>query len=216
MVNFIALLGWSPGGDREKFTMAEMVEAFSVERIGKTNAKFDRDKLLAFNTDAIAAAWPRTGCWRRLRITCALNQTAIPAGDAELLRRLLRATQGFRTFADIVDQVRRASIRPTTPIAYDAKAVEKVLDKGGDAGFAVLAELRPRAGGGRLDGGGAGQAARTASAKPRSSAWARSPSRIRVAVTGTTISPAIHETLLLLGQAKTLARIDRCLAMRRG
>ncbi|MCH8969116.1 MAG: glutamate--tRNA ligase, partial [Planctomycetes bacterium] len=51
LLNFIALLGWSPGDDREHFTLDELVEAFTLERIGKTSAKFDRDKLLSFNTD---------------------------------------------------------------------------------------------------------------------------------------------------------------------
>ena len=58
MINFIALLGWSPGEDREKMTLQEMVGLFSVDRIGRTNARFDREKLLAFNTDAVAAASP--------------------------------------------------------------------------------------------------------------------------------------------------------------
>src|SRR5207244_7557817 len=61
MVNFLALLGWNPGmktpdgKDLEKFDMAFLAEHFSVERIGKTNSKFDRAKLLSFNADAIAA-----------------------------------------------------------------------------------------------------------------------------------------------------------------
>ena len=48
LLNFIALLGWSPGNDRERMTVAEMCELFSAERIGKTNARFDRQKLLNF------------------------------------------------------------------------------------------------------------------------------------------------------------------------
>ena len=56
MINFIALLGWNPKGNREKFSLAEMTELFTLSGIGKSNAKFDRDKLLAFNTDAMAAA----------------------------------------------------------------------------------------------------------------------------------------------------------------
>ncbi|MCH8853986.1 MAG: glutamate--tRNA ligase, partial [Planctomycetes bacterium] len=51
LLNFIALLGWSPGDDREDFALDELVEAFTLERIGKTSAKFDRVKLLSFNTD---------------------------------------------------------------------------------------------------------------------------------------------------------------------
>ncbi|MDH4121427.1 MAG: glutamate--tRNA ligase [Deltaproteobacteria bacterium] len=45
LVNFIALLGWSPGDDREVFTLEELVQEFSIERINKTGAVFNRDKL---------------------------------------------------------------------------------------------------------------------------------------------------------------------------
>src|SRR6185436_978531 len=54
LLNFLALLGWSPGGDRERMSMEEMTSLFSIEGIGKSNAKFDRAKLLAFNTEAAA------------------------------------------------------------------------------------------------------------------------------------------------------------------
>ena len=64
LLNFLALLGWSPGGDRERMTMDEMVQLFSLDRVGKSNPKFDRDKLLAFNTEAAAAATPRAAAGR--------------------------------------------------------------------------------------------------------------------------------------------------------
>ena len=54
LLNYIALLGWSPGKDIERFDMDFVVENFSIERIGKANAKFDRDKLFRFNGDTIA------------------------------------------------------------------------------------------------------------------------------------------------------------------
>ena len=59
LINFIALVGWNPGTEQERFTKEELVAAFSLDRLSKTNAKFDRAKLLAFNTDACAAATAR-------------------------------------------------------------------------------------------------------------------------------------------------------------
>ncbi len=58
LLNFLALLGWSPGGDRERMSMDEMVKLFSIDGIGKSNASFDRVKLAAFNTEAVAGATP--------------------------------------------------------------------------------------------------------------------------------------------------------------
>jgi glutamyl-tRNA synthetase len=49
VLNYIALLGWSPKGEREKFTLAEMIEAFDVAGISKSPAIFDENKLLWLN-----------------------------------------------------------------------------------------------------------------------------------------------------------------------
>ncbi len=50
LINYLALLGWNPGGDRELMTMAEMIEAFSLDRVHKAGAKFDEEKLKAFQS----------------------------------------------------------------------------------------------------------------------------------------------------------------------
>ena len=49
VTNFLAMLGWNPGTEQELFTMDEMVEAFSIERINKSGAKFDIEKGKWFN-----------------------------------------------------------------------------------------------------------------------------------------------------------------------
>ena len=48
-INMLALLGWNPGTDQELFTMDELVAAFSLERVGKSGAKFDPEKTKWFN-----------------------------------------------------------------------------------------------------------------------------------------------------------------------
>ncbi|MEQ1745445.1 MAG: glutamate--tRNA ligase [Saprospiraceae bacterium] len=54
-INFLALLGWHPGGDQEMFSMDELVQAFSVEHIGKSGARFDYEKAKWFNQRYIQA-----------------------------------------------------------------------------------------------------------------------------------------------------------------
>ena len=208
LLNFIALLGWSPGGQREKMTLAQMIELFSVERIGKVNAKFDRAKLLAFNTDAIAAA-TTDRLVSALKDYLSLNDTPIPSGDDALLRRLVEVNRGMRTLADVVSRS-GVLFSPDDSFPYDPKAVEKVLAKGG---FDVLAEIR-----GLLAGANWTQADLTALleqyAAQHNLGMGKVAQPIRVAVTGSTISPAIGDTLELLGRERTLARIDRCLRLR--
>ena len=55
LCNFLALLGWNPGGDVERFDNAFLAENFGTGRIGKSPSKFDRTKLLAF-TDSVQDA----------------------------------------------------------------------------------------------------------------------------------------------------------------
>lgn len=49
LINFLAFLGWNPGTEKEIFSMSELVDAFSIERIGKAGAKFDIQKAQWFN-----------------------------------------------------------------------------------------------------------------------------------------------------------------------
>ncbi|MBR4081240.1 MAG: glutamate--tRNA ligase, partial [Clostridia bacterium] len=53
LINYLALVGWNPGNDREFFTMDELVEAFSVDRLSKSPGIFDVDKLTWFNWEYI-------------------------------------------------------------------------------------------------------------------------------------------------------------------
>lgn len=55
VVNYVALLGWSPGGERELFTLSELCEIFDISGISKSPAIFDMDKLTYFNSEYIRA-----------------------------------------------------------------------------------------------------------------------------------------------------------------
>ena len=211
LANFIALLGWNPGGERERMGLSEMVELFSLDRLGKANARFDRAKLLAFNTESVASA----GVERLLvgfKDYLAVNADAgaiIPVGDDSLLRRLIQANKGFRTFQDIVAKT-GVLFGPDDGFAYDDQAVAKVLARN-DEGYNVLAQLRPRLAECPWDETGV-RGVIDGFCQTSGLGMGKVAQPLRVAVTGSTISPAIYDTLLILGRQKTLARIDRCLA----
>lgn len=211
VVNFIALLGWNPGGGREKFTLAELVGLFGLERVGKSNAKFDRDKLLAFNTDAIASA-DEDRLLAALKDYLSLNETPIPSGDDELLGALLRACKGCRTLADIPAKC-GVLFGANDAFEYDAQAVKKNLRKNDDAGYAVLVEAIDELA--SIDWTAeAIEAWLGAYAESHGLGLGKVAQPLRVAVTGCAISPPIVETLVFLGPDRTLARIARCLATR--
>ena len=58
ILNYVALLGWSPGGEREIYTLNEMLEVFDISGISKSSTTFDIDKLNHFNGEYIRALSP--------------------------------------------------------------------------------------------------------------------------------------------------------------
>jgi glutamyl-tRNA synthetase len=211
MINYLALLGWNPGNDIERFSLDELIELFAPDRVGRTNAKFDRDKLLAFNTDAAAAA-SEDRLLEAFKDYLSINETPIPSDDDDLLGRILQANKGFRTFADIIAKS-GILFDDESAIEYDPKAVKKWLNKAEGAGWAMLAELRGSLAGCEWTGEAIEQLiADICEAKEIGMGKVAQP--IRVAVAGKAVSPSIGETLMFLGKEKTLLRIDNCLAAR--
>lgn len=210
--NFIALLGWSPGENREHMSMDEMCRDFSAERIGKTNARFDRVKLLNFNTVALAAA-DIDHKLAGLRDYLAVNDDSPLAGlDDSLLKRLIEMNEGFRLFRDIDDKTQML-FTPTESLEYDDAAVKKVLFKDDAVGMSVLRELSGVLSGVSEWSTGPLDAAVRGYAEQKGLGLGKVAQPLRVAVTGGTVSPPIFDTLGLLGREKTLARLARALKL---
>ncbi len=221
LCNYLALLGWSPGEkdeqgrDRERFDRAYLAERFSLERVGAGNARFDREKLLAFNQDAIAAlsdgdffahwiGWceryapqrlARDEAWRR-RFAAMIRTRCRTLADAT-------AADGPGAFAWADD----------AGFPYDPAAVEQWLRKGDPSGFArlreaeaVLAKLE------RFEPEEI-EAAVGALAAQLGVGMGKLAQPLRVAVTGRAASPPLGETLAILGRDAVLRRIARCRAL---
>jgi glutamyl/glutaminyl-tRNA synthetase len=141
MLNFLALLGWNPGGDREQMSVDELIQLFSIEGIGKGNAKFNREKLLAFNTDACAKASPDR-LVKAFRDYLSVNpDSPLNRASDEQLRTILTMKTGFRTLRQ-VDESSRFLLLRDDQIEYDADAVVKVLKKNDAQGLAILRDMR--------------------------------------------------------------------------
>src|SRR5688572_15584081 len=210
LLNFLALLGWSPGGDRERMSMDEMVQLFSIEGMRKANAKFAREKLLAFNTEALAAASDeRLLAAMKDFLSVNPDSPLRRATDAQLLQ-LLHMKKGMRTLRE-AEQACRFFFLEDDAIAYQPDAVEKVLRKNGGEGAMVLREVRAVLG--RVSDWKHEPIERALQqfCAEKSLGLGKVAQPIRVAVTGSTVSPPIFQSLEFLGPGRTLARIDRCL-----
>jgi glutamyl-tRNA synthetase len=208
LLNFLALLGWNPGGDREQMTLDEIVQLFSLENIGKSNARFDRDKLLSFNTTACASASEdRLIAAMRDYLHVNLDSPLKQASDAQLAQ-LLKMKAGFRLLRE-VDESSRFLFLGDEKIACDLQAIEKVLKKQG--GIGVLRDIEPILHGIANWNHEEIEKAINAYCAGKQLGLGKVAQPIRVAVSGGTISPPIFQSLEFLGKDRTLNRITRCL-----
>lgn len=210
--NFLALLGWSSGTDRERYNMDELVREFTLERVGRANAKFDYKKLLAFNTETCDQA-PIDRLLAGVRDYLACNPTSpLRAATDDELRQVLRMNSGFHIFAE-VDAKSRFFFVPDEAVEYDPRAVEKVLRKGQPSGLELLRELRDLLAEQADWSHDALESAVKGFCDTRGVGLGKIAQPARVAVSGGAVSPPIFHTLAFLGRARCLARIDRCLAL---
>ncbi len=207
LLNYLALLGWSPGDDREVMTLDELVAAFELGRVQKTPARFDPDKLRWMNGEHV-----RRASSARLEAAFADWLTLVPdsplaALDAERRRALLALYKDrYVTFTDLEQQAASVLLAPT---AWDDKAVKKHLLKGG--GVERLAEVAAVLQAAEWTATGI-DAALEALCASRDYRLGKIAQPLRVAVTGTAVSPPIGDTLAFLDRADVLARIATTVA----
>ncbi|HZZ43990.1 MAG TPA: glutamate--tRNA ligase [Tepidisphaeraceae bacterium] len=211
LLNFLSLLGWNPGGDREFMTMEDLTQLFTVEGIGKSNAKFDRAKLLSFNTEHCAKATPaRLLAAFRDYLSVNTDSPLTAATDAQLAT-LLEMKKGFRTLRE-VDEISRFLFTADADLPYDPAAIDKVLLKNDRQGLASLQAIRPILEGADAFTAGALEPLIQGYADNQQLPLGKVAQPLRVALSGTTVSPTIFAVLEFLGKSRALARIDRCLA----
>ena len=220
LCNFLALNGWSPGHDIEKFDNEFLKQRFGLDRVMKTPAKFDRVKLLAFNTDAITGMAPEDFARRCRGHARQFRPEYLARLDDEKFALLMKASQErSKTLDDPFKANGFLLVADDALVFSDDKNVRKALGIGAApadgtrSGLDHLKAMRAVLAGvsewthGALEGAATTYANEHAGAKIGSVAQP-----LRVAVSGSTVSPPIWDTLLLVGRSATLARIDRCVA----
>ena len=212
MVNFLALLGWNPGDDREIMPLDELIACFDLSRLTKANSLFDRKKLLAFNTEYIRMTSMEKLLEYFKNYLKAIESPVISADD-ELLARIIKACEGARTLADI-ERKSRFLFLANDEIEYDDKAVKKVLLK--DDGLAVLRILQGKLSEVEQFSEENIETILRGLAEDRGVGLGKVAQPLRVAICGTTISLSIFNSVQMLGKEKTLERIDNAVKIVEG
>ena len=201
--NYLALLGWSPGDDKENITMAELVELFTVERVNSSPARFDMKKLEAINGDKIRALSLEEFLGWALPFLINSKVIAGHADEIEVVKSALPIIQerivklaeipamlsflfvkDFKVAPDELSKITDAASQNVLKVAlskiealssWDHASIESSLRE------ALIEEL---------------------GLKPRIAF-----SALRIAVTGSHISPPLFESLQLLGKERSIDRI---------
>ena len=212
MLNFLALLGWSPGGDREIMTVAELVELFGPEGLSRKAAIFDPQKLEWMNGQHLSLL-PLDAL--EPRVTPALVAAGLATAADLAARRdwYLRLLDLLRVRARTIDDiVRQAGPYLLDAIAYDEDAVAKQWLKDPAATRALLAEARGALAAVDAWTPEAMEPALRAAAERQGVGAGKLFQPLRVALTGVTVSPGIFDVLAMLGRERTAARLEAALA----
>ncbi|MFN8572329.1 MAG: glutamate--tRNA ligase [Gemmatimonadaceae bacterium] len=210
MVNFLALLGWSPGGDREVMTQPDLISLFTTDGLLKKPGVFDLKKLEWMNGQHLATMSPEQ--LEPLLTPLAVADGLATAGEIADRRdwwlRLIDLLRiRGRTTLDIVKQARPYF---TDDFEYEPDAVAKQWKDRGEAAH-LLSAARERLSQVAWD-------AATMEADLRGLAESLGVGAgkllqpLRVALVGSAASPGMFDVLLLLGRDRALARIDRAVA----
>ena len=203
MVNFLALLGWSPGDDCELMSMAELVGSFSLEGISGSSAVFNVEKLDWMNGQYLARlpAGELAAAVAPLLVAAGLSAPGDPAWFHRLLD-LLRPRA--KRLTDVADLARPFLVET---VEYDPQAMEKHLE-GSDVPGHVAALAAALGTTDPFDEPHV-EATVRATAADRGVKAGVLIHAARVAVTGRTTSPGLFEVLVLLGRDRSVARLER-------
>jgi glutamyl-tRNA synthetase len=207
LINFITSLGWNDGTEQEIFSRDELIEKFSLDRVQRSGARFDEQRLLWMN-----GQWIRRLALDDLfqRVTTFWPEEAASANDAYKRQILALVQDRLKTLADLPLLTRYFFVAPTPDWAMttDNKQLKK-LDRA--TMIDLLAQARDVLKGSEFDADSLqmtlNQLLESTGEKPGILF-----SLIRLAVSWAPFSPALNDTLEALGKQEVLGRLDRAIA----
>jgi glutamyl-tRNA synthetase len=199
LVNYLALLGWSPGNDEELLSRDEMIRRFELDRVSSNPAAFDTEKLTWMNIHYIQSLDDDDLAARCLHF---LNEAGLGVDPPTLRAAMPLVKERMKTLTEVVQLLRFLFSDDVTPDdrarSVLAKAPPGFLKEAADA-------LGALPGWDRDEIAAALDAVARGAGLNRTKGW----QPIRAAATGSTVSPPLPESLELLGRERTIERIRR-------
>jgi glutamyl-tRNA synthetase len=214
MTNYLALLGWALAEDRDRFSLAEMAEAFDISRVNASPARFDLKKCTALNADWIRTLSEADFCERLLTYFAEQRRVTLDGHQVEVVRQASPLVhERVETLGQAADMLHFLLVDEAS-FEVDPAEAERVLT--GDSASVLTAARESLTGVAEWTTAAIETALRTAliddmGLKPR---VAFGP--VRVAVSGRRVSPPLFESMELLGRERSLARLTEALTRASG
>jgi glutamyl-tRNA synthetase len=198
LINYLALVGWSPGTEDEVFSMDDLIRVWKIEQVQSAGGKWDKERLDFFN-----------GVWiRKLSVDELVRRLEpfVPAEwDRDVLKRIAPHIQErMKTLTEAKDQIRFLF---TDDIGYDRALL---IPKKSDRVATAEALVRARAVLATLDPFNAAAIEPALVGLAAELGWSMRDlaEPIRMAITGRKIGPPLYQSLEILGREKSLRRIE--------
>lgn len=200
LINYLVRLGWSYG-DQEIFTREELIDKFSMERLGKSPGIFNPEKLLAVNAEHMKRAPDRYLAERLRPFLSGRGLTLEDGPDLESVVSTLK--ERSKTLSEMADAAR---FYFTETLAYEEPAAEKFLTA---ESAPVLRRVVQQLEASPDFGEKALEDAFRAVMEKTGLKLGKIAQPVRVALTGRTASPGIFEILHVMGKARAVGRLKR-------
>ncbi|MFD0795557.1 glutamate--tRNA ligase [Mucilaginibacter litoreus] len=202
-LNLLALLGWNDGTDQEIFSLDELIEKFSIDRVSKAGAKFDFEKAKWFNAEWIKRSSAET---LKLNVAQALKDAGIAITDESYLLKVIDLVKDRCTL--LGDFVQQSSYFFKQPAEYDLNAVKPKWNEAKTAFFKEFISI--------LSGAETYNAAELeVRFKALAEQKALKPGDVmlpfRIMLVGGKFGPHVFDIAKLLGESETVIRIENAL-----
>jgi glutamyl-tRNA synthetase len=201
-VNLLAMLGWNDGTDKEIFTLAELIELFSIERISKAGAKFDFEKAKWYNHE-----WIKNSSASSLQVSVknSLAENGIEVTDDEFLLKVIDTVKERCNL--LGDFIAQSAYFFTAPTEFDPAAVKPKWSPEKAAFFQEF-------------GQGINENATAQELEVEFKAFAEAKGfkpgelmlPLRIMLVGGKFGPGVFDIAKLLGKAETESRIEKGIA----
>lgn len=202
-INMLALLGWNPGTEQEIMSMDELIDLFSLEKVGKSGSRFDPEKTKWFNAQYLHSN-SNAQIYDMMQPIFVREGLSIEQDKAEKMIGFMKERAGF--VEELFELCRMFFFAPSE---YDQKGLKKFW-KGEAVGY--VAQVREMM--------ASFEDFSTENTEAQVLGWIRSNELpmgqimncVRLAITGVPSGPNIFEVCQIIGQQETLSRLDKALA----